>query len=55
MRRWVGMQPVTVTSPPVMAAAAAKVPASTRSGMTRCWEGERSEVPSMWMMGFRPR
>ena len=45
------MQPVTVTSPPVMAAATAKVPASSRSGITRCREGTRSVVPSIWMMG----
>ena len=33
--RWRGSQPATITSPPVRAAAMAKVPASMRSGMMR--------------------
>jgi hypothetical protein len=44
------MQPVTMTSPPVMAAAMRKVPASMRSGMMVCSAPFREETPRMRMV-----
>ena len=46
---WRGSAPVTVTSPPVMAAATSRVPASMRSGMTRCRAPPSSGTPSISM------
>ena len=43
--------PVTVTSPPVMAPAARNVPASIRSGMTRCAAPWSRSTPSTTSRG----
>ncbi len=45
--RWEGSQFVISMRPPVIAAAAAKVPASMRSGMTRCAKGAIAATPSI--------
>ncbi len=45
--RWRGSAPTTVTSPPVMAAATSRVPASMRSGITRCRAPDSSCTPSI--------
>ncbi len=44
---WSGTRSVTVTSPPVIAAATMRVPASTRSGTTRCTAPPSSTTPSI--------
>ena len=42
---WAGLMPFRVTSPRVMAAAMANVPASSRSPMTRCSAPPRRSTP----------
>ncbi len=44
---WRGSAPTTVTSPPVIAAATSRVPASMRSGITRCRAPPSSGTPSI--------